>query len=54
MYTDKTFNESVCTYTENMSNAQKGKYLGKLETKIENILGGLSEVRWVPGQTSIY
>ncbi len=31
--------ERTLTYTENIKNAQKVKYLGELETKIGNILG---------------
>ncbi len=33
--------EWICTYTENTQNAHKVEYLGKLETKIESILGRL-------------
>ncbi len=34
--------EWICAYTENTRNARKFEYLGKFETKIENILGCLS------------
>jgi hypothetical protein len=34
--------ERIYTYTENTGNARKVKYIGKFETKMENILGRLS------------
>jgi hypothetical protein len=37
----------IYMYTEYTGNSLKGEYLGKFETKIENILGRLSGLRWV-------
>ncbi len=39
--------ERICMYTVNMRNAWKVEYLGEFETKIENILGRLSEASMV-------